>query len=51
MVKISVDIAWDLGVWDKLSSQDTVALIEIIQESHSDGHVIGKFKYARPMED
>ncbi|KUI53254.1 Demethylsterigmatocystin 6-O-methyltransferase [Cytospora mali] len=39
-VGISIDVAWDLGVWDKLGKQDSVALAEIVEETGADGIVI-----------
>ncbi|ROW00572.1 hypothetical protein VSDG_03374 [Cytospora chrysosperma] len=39
-VGISIDIAWNLGVWDKLANQDSVALVEIIEDTGADGTVL-----------
>ncbi|ROW06975.1 hypothetical protein VMCG_04042 [Cytospora schulzeri] len=39
-VGISIDIAWNLGVWDKLSSQESVALVEIVEDTGADGNVL-----------
>lgn len=41
-IQISIDIAWNLGVWDKLGKQNSVALVEIVEDSGADGTVIGK---------
>ncbi|ROW17151.1 hypothetical protein VPNG_01336 [Cytospora leucostoma] len=41
-VGISIDIAWNLGVWDKLGKQNSVALVEIVEDTGADGTVIAR---------
>lgn len=42
MSQIAIDIAWNLGLWEKLGTQGSVALAEMIEETGADSVVLGK---------
>lgn len=42
-VGVAVDVAWDLGVWEKLKENGTVTLAEIVRSTGAEEIMISKY--------